>query len=172
MGGLHKAEEIEVPKHRLLDVFQLTPLPQWADNKLRLELTLRTKELIELDLKHAYFWQLHTARQTFKKYIRRIDMSEQITLSNEQFYGLPQYLKSTYALWQGGYDPRSTMPKRTYYRHRKELLSHGINIDVIQASQRTNVVPLVRYLYAEPADIPQWAFDMNLVHKSAQQVAA
>ena len=40
-----KGEEIEAPKHKLPYELQDTLLPQWADNKLRLELRLLHKEL-------------------------------------------------------------------------------------------------------------------------------
>ncbi|HEY8386709.1 MAG TPA: phage/plasmid replication protein, II/X family, partial [Porticoccaceae bacterium] len=71
-----------------------------------------------------------------------------------------------------GHDLRSTMAKNTYYRHRKELLKYGINIDLRQENaDRYNVVPLVRILEAVPASIPAWAFELNLVHPSASNGA-
>lgn len=48
-----KADEIEAPKHRLPDQLLDTQLSKWADNKLRIELVLRSKELKELNLETA-----------------------------------------------------------------------------------------------------------------------
>lgn len=58
--------------------------------------------------------------------------------------------------------------KSAYYRHRKELKEFGINIDLRPESiNKSNVIPLVRILEAQPAEVPYWAFDQGLVHHSA-----
>lgn len=81
--------------------------------------------------------------------------------------------QSTYILWNSGEDLRDTLPLRTYYRHRKELLPYGIDIALRRESfERSNVVPLVRVLEAMPAAIPNWAFDQGLVHASTQRAIA
>lgn len=99
-------------------------------------------------------------------------MTEQMTLSSELLHKLPQRLRSTYVLWTSGEDLRSTLPTRTFYRHRKELMDYGIDITIRKAGDdRSNVVPLVRILEAMPAAIPDWAFDRGLVHHSARRVA-
>jgi II/X family phage/plasmid replication protein len=55
------------------------------------------------------------------------------------------------------------MTKPTFYRYRKVFLAYGIDIALVQESTKSNVIPLVRYLEATPADIPQWAYDKGLV---------
>jgi II/X family phage/plasmid replication protein len=55
------------------------------------------------------------------------------------------------------------MSKSSFYRYRTQILKHGIDISITQDSKRNNVVPLIRYLEAEPATIPQWAYDKKLV---------
>tara|TARA_R110001583_G_scaffold183374_1_gene341974 strand:+ start:537 stop:809 length:273 start_codon:yes stop_codon:yes gene_type:complete len=83
-------------------------------------------------------------------------MHEQIALTTDWLMGFPQRLRSTYTLWQIEEDLHSTLPKATYYRHRKELLPYGIDIAIRQESTpRSNVAPLVRVLRAEPAQIPE-----------------
>lgn len=64
-----KGEEIHAPKHRLPDTLMETPLPDWADNKLRIELTLRSKELEELNLKAASTWDDRLPSTLFNGYI-------------------------------------------------------------------------------------------------------
>ena len=163
-----KGEEIEVVKHRLPDSLVGTPLAQWADNKLRLEVVLRSKELEEIRLRKACNWSKNSASKIFKDYLSRLDMNEQIALTDKQLLDLPQRLRSTYHLWKGGYDLRSELPKRTYYRHRKDLLAYGINIDLRkECADQSNVIPIVRVLEAQPAELPGWAFDMQLIHHSA-----
>jgi II/X family phage/plasmid replication protein len=58
---------------------------------------------------------------------------------------------------------RAQMTKPTFYRYRKVFLAYGIDIALVQESTKSNVIPLVRYLEATPADIPQWAYDKGLV---------
>lgn len=161
----------EIQKHKLPDSLSLTPLEQWADNILRIELTLRSKELDELNLTSAHELTPATIWQLFNRYLGRLDMNEQMTLSTEQLLKLPSRLRSTYVLWQEGHDLRPpNMSRNTYYRHRKELLEHGIDINLRQdKADRTNVVPLIRVLEAAPVPIPSWAFAQGLVHSSASQ---
>jgi len=164
-----KAEEVNVPKHRLPDSLLDTPLIPWVDNKLRIELRLKSKQLDELQLSVAKHCTPRTVMNTYFDYLRRLEMTEQIALTTDTLMNLPQRLRSTYVLWKDGHDLRSTMPRRTYYSHRKALMDFGINIDIRQDTlDRSNVVPLVRVLEAEPAAIPDWAFEMGLVHQSAR----
>lgn len=163
-----KGEEIEAAKHRLPEALLDTPLAKWANNKLRMELRLKSKELEKLGIEIAADLTPVRARQLYGEYVGRLDMKEQIALSTEEHLKLPQRLRGTYALWRNGEDLRSTLPKATYYRHRKAFLEHGIDIALRQESlDRSNVVPLIRILHAEPAGIPEWAFSSGLIHRSA-----
>lgn len=163
-----KAEEIK--KHKLPLELLKTPITDWAEDKLRIELTLRKRELEDLFLLKAKSWHGSTPRNLFNKYIERIDMAEQIRLTDKQLLELPQKLRSTYILWRDGHDLRDTLPKATYYRHRKTLMdSHGINIDLAECKTKkaSNVVSLIRVLEAKPAEVPSWAFEQGLVYQSA-----
>jgi len=164
-----KGEEIQAPKHQLPDELTETPLARWADNKLRIELRLKKKMLSELLILQAEQLTISRVRALFNDFVRKLEMSEQIALSSEKQTNLPQRLRSTYILWRSGEDLRFTLPKATYYRHRKELLDHGVNIDLRPESvERSNVVPLIRILEAQPAGVPDWAFHKQLVHPSAR----
>lgn len=168
-----KGEEIQGAKsHKLLDCFKSTPLHEFAQNKLRIELTLRAKELDKIGLASTDCWDEDTPITIFNDYIKRIEMSEQIALSDQVLNKLPAYLRSTYVLWRDGHSPREILSKPTFYKHRSQLLGHGIDINMtVEKVDRSNVVPLVRVLEAKPVQIPDWAFDMNLVHHSATKVA-
>ncbi len=163
-----KGEEIEAKNHQLPEQLKSTKLPLWADNKLRLELRLKLKELQQIGVNKAKDLPKTKVVELFNEYLSRIDMSEQIALTDDKELELPQKLKLTYIAWKNGQDLRSTLPKTTYYRHRKELLAFGINIDLRQDNSPTwNVVPLIRVLEAKPANIPSWAYTDNLIHFSA-----
>jgi len=166
-----KGEEIEASKHGLPESLQETPIKRWADNKLRLELRLMKKQLTQHGIQEA--WQITeaTVKSLFNEYVRKIEMKGQVSLSTAKRLSLPQKIQSTYILWQNGEDLRSTLPRATYYRHRKELLDYGIDIALARdqkAEHGANVIPLVRVLEASPAVIPQWAFEQRLVHHSAR----
>ena len=96
-------------------------------------------------------------------------MTEQIKLSNKILLNMPVKLRSTYTLWSEGHDLRSLMSMSTYYRHRKDLKKFGINIDLRPetSNKSNNVIPLIRILEAKPAEIPNFAYEQNLVHISA-----
>ena len=105
-----------------------------------------------------------------RDYLGQIDMTEQIPLKDDEFLSLPTKLRGTYVLWRDGHDLRTTIPPSTYKRHRKELKSLGINIDLASVKRgQTNVVPLFRMLEAKPADIPHWAFTKSIIHHSARR---
>lgn len=165
-----KGEEIEAPKHTLPYELQLPDLIAWADNKLRAELRLRTRELIDIQLRRACDLTPDRLAELFNEYVRGLDMSEQIALTTEALLALPQRLRSSYVLWKSGEDLRGTLSKNTYYKHRKELREYGIDIAIrCEVVDRSNVVPLVRVLEAVPVGIPDFAFTQGLVHSSVKK---
>jgi len=167
-----KGDEISSGKgHRLPTSLIDTPLEKWADNKLRIELRLLSKELDKLGVKKAYQLTPLKIKELFKIYLKRIEMTEQIALTDEKLHSIPLRLRATYILWRDGYDLRSELSKSSYYRNRKELLDYNIDIALaVEKSASSNVVPLIRILEAKPVPVPEWAFDLNLVHRSARCV--
>ncbi len=164
-----KGEEIEAKNHRLPDPLINTLIPEWADSKLRLELRLKSKELKQRCIEMARDMSPSRVKELYVEYVRRIEMPEQIELSDEQQMKLPRGLCSTYILWKQGQDLRSILPKPTYYRHRRALLEYDINIALRQDKvPKSNVIPLLKVLEATPATVPEWAFEQNLVHQSAR----
>jgi II/X family phage/plasmid replication protein len=54
-------------------------------------------------------------------------------------------------------------PSTTFYRHRAELLPHGIDIATLVPREGvSNVVPLHRVLEAVPVSVPDWAIGTPL----------
>lgn len=163
-----KHEEIQTRRGELPEELKKTYIPKWAENKLRIELTLLSKQLKEEGIMRANQLTPEIVKNMFSNYVRKIQMSDQIALSNEIICELPNRLKSTYTLWSEGHDLRSMMSRATYSRHRKELKEFDINIDLKPAScEKTIVVPMLRILEAKPAEIPTWAFQQRLIHHSA-----
>lgn len=163
-----KAEEIQTTRGKLPHELQNQGIEDWVDNILRIELRLHSKELQRLNILKVKDLDQEKAKKIFNEYLRKIDMTEQIKLTDETLMKIPNKLRSTYTLWNEGHDLRNLISKPTYYRHRKELKEYGINIDLRpESTKKSNVVPLVRILEAQPAEIPHWAFEKGLVHHSA-----
>ena len=160
-----KADEIELggKGHKLADGLP-DSLIDWADNKLRIEVVLRSKELEKLGLTTIRLIEKYGVENLYSQYVSKIDMSKQITLTGEQVAKLPQVVKSTYMLWMQGADIREVLTRATFYRHRNILLESDIDINCIAANPKNNVVPLIRVLEAKPANVPDWARNQKLVY--------
>lgn len=156
-----KGQEIE--SHKLPAPLQLTSLPDFANNKLRAELTLRSKELVKLGLNVGSSWFNIDIWEVYKEYLGRVEMSEQKPIDDITLK-LPRHLGLTYLSWKEGYCLKTTLPKNTFYRHRRELLEFGIDISIPNAKEPTsNVVPLNRVIEMRPCGIPDWAFGTELL---------
>lgn len=165
-----KGQEIE--QHKLPAPLQLTSLPDFANNKLRAELTLRTKELVKLGLNVGSAWFNIDEWELYKEYIGRVEMSEQKPV-DDIILKLPRHLASTYALWKEGYCLKTTLPKRTFYTHRKQLLDFGIDISIQNPKEPvSNVVPLNRVIEMRPCGIPDWAFGTDLLFEPRKLASA
>ena len=157
--------------HCLPPELENTLLKTWSENKVRLELVLQQKELQENNIDNLKIMN-EKIQEIYNKYLGRIEMKGQIKLTPKEFKTLPRKLKSTYSLWLNGYDleDRDVITKSTFYRHRAELLECGIDISIPPENapnQSENIIPLIRILEAKPASIPLWAYENNLIHKSA-----
>ncbi len=130
----------------------------FALDKLRAELTLRTKELKKLGLDKGSAWGDNEPIDAFIEYMSRLEMTEQKQL-DDLVLELPNELRATYLTWKTGYNVKSLMAKPTFYRHRKRLLAHGVDISIPSGKKPNNVIPLMRIIEAVPADIPEWAYD-------------
>jgi II/X family phage/plasmid replication protein len=158
-----KGQEIEV--RQLPDQLKKTPLQKYADNLLRVELTLRSLELRENNIHWAKYFTPAFLQKLHGKYLKRIDMNAQLNLSDELVRELPRYLQATYCLWEKGCDLKNTMKKATFHRHRNELLRYDVDIanQPDNITKLNNVVPLIRVLEAKPEAIPSWAYELKLI---------
>jgi len=157
-----KGQEIE--SHKLPGPLQLTSLPDFANNKLRAELTLRSKELVKLGLNVGSSWFNIDVWEVYKEYMGRVEMSEQKPIDDIALK-LPRHLGLTYLSWKEGYCLKPpVLPKNTYYRHRRELLEFGIDISIPNPNKEvSNVIPLNRVIEMRPSGIPDWAFGTELL---------
>ena len=152
-----KGLELKASGHQLPREFlNAKSFHEYANDKLRCELTLRTKELKKLGLDMGSSWGDNECYETYIDYMGRLEMSEQKQLDS-LVLELSSAFRSTYLTWKEGYDVKSLLPKNTFYRHRRLLLEHGIDISIPSGNTISNVVPLMRIIEAVPSEIPEWA---------------
>ena len=154
---------LELEKHELPKELDGCGLDDYSDNKLRVELRLRGKELSKLNLKIGLNWLDLDPFLVFKDYVGRVEMTEQ-NIREEDLFDIPKYARMTYELWSKGVDVRQFVSIRKYYKDRKALLEFGIDISVPKPSEtNVNVIPLRKVLQLEAAGVPSWAYGTNLM---------
>jgi len=162
----NKLREINASKkHQLPNELQGLGLESFVTGKLRAELRIFGKELQERHgITHGKHIDEAVIQTLFNDYLKRITMSANVTLFDEALLKLPRGVQGTYQLWRQGATMIDVLPRRTFYRHRKILVEHGIDI----LSNRpdpdiSNVVPMIRIIEAQPVAIPAWAYEKGLI---------
>lgn len=153
-----KGPELKV--HPLPADLAETSLPPIADRLLRLEARLLSMELKRRGLHLVANWHDNTAAEVHAEILGKLHIAEGSMIEAHILEGLPGRLQLAYNAWREGHDLRAMLPRMTFYRYRKQLLAHGIDIAVKQ--ERTgpdlvNVVPLRLVLEARPFQVPDWA---------------
>lgn len=159
-----KGHEINAKGHKLPKELQIPELLDFAEKALRIELVIRSMGLKHLNLDTAKDWSKDLPKVLlFQLVLDDLELSDNMPLHHEILDELPARLRLVYQSWAAGDDLRKILPKNTFYRYRRQMLEHGIDISLIQEKEKSNVIPLIRYLEAVPAEIPQWAYDKDLV---------
>lgn len=160
-----KGDEINSKKNNFPEALRTPQMLEYADKSLRLELVLCSKALREWGLNEPCKWTIDTPRMLLLQVIRTLDMSNNFKLSSTITDGMPTGLRLAYFAWLSGIDLRAELPKNTFYRYRRKLKEHDIDIALIRDSDKAadNVIPLIRVLEAEPVGIPDWAYEQGLV---------
>ena len=155
---------LELKKHSLPSELDGCGIDSFADNKLRIELRLRGKELSKLNLKIGINWLNLDPWLIYKDYIGRVQMSEQ-NMREKDLFDIPSHARMTYELWSRGADVRQFVKKTKYYKDRSALLKFGIDISTPKNTDDSNVniVPLKRILELQPAGVPDWAYGTELM---------
>ncbi len=126
-----KGQEIGVKGHEFPQGLPSRELlTNWAQNKLRWELVIRSPELKKMGLNTAAAFANANLQELFDSYKARVTIPSNEDLAQSVITHLPRQLRSIYVLWKAGEDLRQTFSKNTFYRHRRALLLHGIDISV------------------------------------------
>lgn len=135
-------------------------LAEWAENKLRLELMLRARELDREGLGTSGAWSGATCLRQLREKLGGIQMGRLTELPSAMLSHLPGRLVSAYRAWEHGDDLRALYSHNTYYRYRRQLLEHGIDISIRRpvAPKAPSVLePLSALLDRHLAGVPEWA---------------
>lgn len=154
----------ELRDHKLPDGLpQADEVQSFAADKLRFEVVLRGMELKHLGLSMLSDWTPETGVTLHREFVGRVNLPENIELPPDVIEGLSPRLQLAYSAWIRGDDLRVTLPKRTFYRYRAELLQHGIDIVSLRTAEaKSNVFPLRRVIELRPAGVPEWAKGTSL----------
>lgn len=160
-----KNKDVHRPSTRSKDLTsdQITRLIKSSEGLVRCEFKLQSLELRDLDIATGYDLMKHGVYDLYCSMMERIKMTGNVRLTDRQTFDLPARLRGTYELWKSGIAVRDVVSPATFYRHKKELLALGINIDEEQRQPANNVIPLVRFLEARPVSIPADLVADNLV---------
>lgn len=166
-----KGQEIRATGHGQDAVLALPHAVEWADKTLRAELTLRGMELQRLNLAYVGQWSDKDSPgdgvtlELLRSRLEGMTMTTTANLPADVLDSMRPALRMAYQSWESGSDLRAILPHRTFYKFRKELLVHGIDIATLVPKEVSNVVPLFKTLEAVPAAIPDWAVGTNLYYE-------
>jgi len=167
-----KGQEIEAAKHGLpSELMHREQLASWCDDKLRIELQMNSRHLRDRGLDMVANWESVSPAVLHSEHLGKLSLNGEMKLREEDLEALPGRLQVVYALWQSGADVRALVSKATFYRRRAELLPFGVDIAVAVPHARSNVVPLIRYVEAVPAPVPEWAVGTPLYFEPRRRTA-
>jgi II/X family phage/plasmid replication protein len=145
---------------------QINLLEDFAEKTIRIELTLRKEELLKNKVVCLQDLTNKKNEKMYENYIRKIEMSEQLKINDDQLYGeVPQFVRGTYLLWRDGYDVRRSLTKSAYYRHKKALNKFNIDIAIKRDTEQVfdNIMPLLTIIEAKPVGVPDFAYSEDLI---------
>lgn len=160
-----KGDEIKNGKAKLKDNFPDKEfLEQEAQKMCRIELRLLSEELKDLRLNTLKEITSERIAQVYENYVGRVKMSEQVKINSAELSNLKPVIRSTYLSWIHGVDMSAVLKQPTFYRHRSELLKHGVDISIPhQETGVNNVIPLKTVIVGQPYQIPTEAYKRGLV---------
>ncbi len=138
-------------------------LYDFTQSKLRMECTFRSLFLKDLGLNIASELTPQKIGELYAKQTGKIDMNAQQVLQPYQAIDLPRSVQGTYLLWKEVARLKDILMKATFYRHRKILKEHSIDIASSPKKLESNIIPLIRKIEAKPCKMPLWSESVGLI---------
>lgn len=146
-------KSIELRRHPMRCPQQFRDLlTQRADGVVRGEATFRGQELKRLGFQYLRSWSKESSYELHKSLIDKMEISEQVEMKPNEEKALPRPLQSTYRHWLNGVDCRDLLTRTTFYKHRRELKSYGIDIREVCPKAENRIIPVLRVIEAEPVN--------------------
>lgn len=158
-----KGDEIRVHRLPAFLEFCREKMQEYADKLLRVEVTLRRMTLKDLGMGEGRDISEGKIMKVYAEKLEKLQLPENKEVDAEALLSMPVHLHGVYALWLAGHNVKQHYSKSQYYANRKELLKYGIDIKAVPAGKKSVVVPLLRVIRAEPATIPEWAYEQGVV---------
>jgi len=158
-----KGTEILAKGHELpAELPMREELISWAQNKLRVELTLRQPTLKKEEIHTAAKFANTDQQKLFQKFISRIVLTDSYAAPTQDAEALPRHLRLTFNAWKRGEDIRSSTAKNTFYRHRRALLEEGIDISIKPLLIAAREIPLKQMFEGRPSAPPESVLKSDL----------
>ncbi len=170
-----KGDEINVKNHTLPISIDTPSIQKWASSKLRVELVLRSLQLKDSGLHIAANWGDNTPYEVWQQYVGKIEMTDNIQLTDEAVMSLKPSIRAAYQLWLDGHNVKEMYPRMTFYRYRKQLQMLGIDIAVTRANltqpSNRNVVQFRSLIESKPCQqVPDWAVGTPLYFEPRKDI--
>ncbi|CAG4883765.1 DNA replication protein [Georgfuchsia toluolica] len=117
----------------------------------RHELSLKTRYLTQKGYRFMGEMNMGTLVQLYRE---RSELVLTDKLSFDDFNDLPRTYRATAKDWRDGVDLATSMPLRTYQRHRRELLKYGI--DISTRCKVEHLRPKIKHIEIMPLVAPDW----------------
>lgn len=164
------AKGLEVAHRPLPGVAMQVPgLLDEVNRTIRVELTLRTRELKRLGLRRVGDWTPEKVGEVWRSYVDRLDFGDakmSLDVTDLAGLGIKPRLIDVIASWKAGNDVRAGRSRASFYRIRNEVLD-ATGFDIASPVPKSNVVPLRRVIEARPALIPVWADQLTAALEQA-----
>lgn len=99
-----------------------------AAGVLRVELRVRSLELVARGLERLDYWTLGAGDALLDERIAAVNLPEDLRMSEEQLDDLPKRLRAVYGLWLSGADLRKHYSRTQFWRYRRDLRAYGIDV--------------------------------------------
>lgn len=156
-----KAREIEA--NESLPANLKTPeMLDYANKMLRFETRLNAKYLNDNHLSAGYCWNVSKVNEIMNTHLARINISANMNLADSKLNEIPNTYLATYYQWKNGFDMKAKLNSSKFYRHKKYLLKHGVDISTVMPRLDEPSMELAD-IFKNEAKIPDWAYEKGLV---------
>jgi hypothetical protein len=136
---------------------------QYIEQAIRIEVTLRGMELRKRGLEQLAGWSVDQADAIIDERLGKLSLPGSMSVAPSLPEGTPLRLQQVYKLWYHGADVSKLYPHNSFYRYRREILKHGVDI----AKTRPHIVkqepadvlgrPLKDFISGPGLEPPEWA---------------